>query len=312
MPAGRSQMPLVSVGFPVFNEEASLPAALDSVLAQDYERLQVIVCDNASTDATAHIADEYAARDARVEVHRSEENRGAAVNFNRCFQVAEGDYFTWASGHDTRLPSVISRCVAELEADQAMALCYPRSIQRRLDESVEPITNDTLDTRGEPPLVRLQRTLWELDSLNIVHGVIRSSALARTRLFRRCFGADHVLLAELSVLGEFHQIDEELFVRTENRAPEATSEQRERAVEMSAVKGFARSRPYSVMGLEHVAGVWHASTGRHKPDNAAHVAYWFRRRWGRELAAEWGLLGGPQAGLRRASDRLRSRLTRAA
>jgi glycosyltransferase involved in cell wall biosynthesis len=306
------EQPLVSVGVPVFNEEAGLRPVLDSLLAQDYERLQIIVCDNASTDATVAIAEEYAARDARIEVRRGDENRGAAVNFNRCFHLAQGEYFTWASGHDTRLPGAIRGCVAELEADTAMVLSYPRSIQRRLDGSVEPITNDTLDTRGEPPLLRLQRTVWELDSLNIVHGVIRSSALARTRLVRRCFGSDHVLLAELSLFGEFHQIDAELFVRTENRAPEEKGEQRERAVEMVGVQGFARSRPWTTMGLEHVAGVWHASSGRAKPNNAAHVAYWFRRRWGQELAGEWGLLGGPQAGLRRASGRLRSRLTRAA
>jgi glycosyltransferase involved in cell wall biosynthesis len=104
MPTDSRKKPLVSVGFAVFNEETSLAAALDSILAQDNEHLEVIVCDNASTDATLEIACAYSARDARITVHESAANRGSRFNFNRCFRLASGRYFTWARGHDTRLP----------------------------------------------------------------------------------------------------------------------------------------------------------------------------------------------------------------
>src|SRR5919198_1495185 len=153
MPIDGREKPLVSVGFPVFNEESSLPAALDSILAQDYEHLEVIVCDNASTDATLEIACEYAARDARIAVHESDANRGSNFNFNRCFRVASGRYFMWASGHDTRLPQAIRKCVEVLEDDPRLVLCYPRTLLRGLDGTSAPIV-DTLETRGLPPALR--------------------------------------------------------------------------------------------------------------------------------------------------------------
>src|SRR6266480_514311 len=139
MPTRGREKPLVSIGFPVFNEETGLAAALDSILAQDYEHLEVIVCDNASMDATVEIAREYAARDARITVHESDANRGSHFNFNRCFQLASGRHFTWASGHDMRLPHAIRKCVEALEDDPRLVLCYPRALWHRLDGPSDPI-----------------------------------------------------------------------------------------------------------------------------------------------------------------------------
>ena len=82
--------PLVSVGVPVYNGEEYLPAALDALLAQDLDDFEVIVCDNASTDATAEIAREYAAHDDRVRYHRNARNLGLSGNFNRAFQLSRG------------------------------------------------------------------------------------------------------------------------------------------------------------------------------------------------------------------------------
>ena len=82
--------PLASVGLPVYNGEAHLAKALDAVLDQDLEDFEVIVCDNASTDATADIARDYASRDARIRYHRNPRNLGLAGNFNKAFQLANG------------------------------------------------------------------------------------------------------------------------------------------------------------------------------------------------------------------------------
>jgi hypothetical protein len=314
MPSGLIETPLVSVGVPVFNEEHGLAAVLDSLVTQDYERLQIIVCDNASTDRTLELAEDYAVRDPRIEVHRSDENRGATANFNRCFRFASGRYFTWAGGHDTRLPSAIRRCVDALEDDSALVLCYPRSLWRRFDGTTEPVIDDTLETTGLPPALRLHETIERLTTCNAVHGVIRSSALTRTRLFRCCFGSDHVLLAELSLLGAFHQLDENLFVRTENRAPEPDEQRLARTLEMLAVSaGASRSRPYTAMGLEHGRGAWHVSERTAKPLNAARAVFWFADRWQGPLAEEWHTTKGLQAAAavrRRLPERPKNRRTR--
>jgi glycosyltransferase involved in cell wall biosynthesis len=304
MPTDGREKPLVSVGLPVFNEESGLPAALDSILAQDYEHLELIVSDNGSTDATVDIAREYAARDARIAVHRSDQNRGAAFNWNRCFRLASGPYFTWASGHDTRLPQAIGKCVAALEDDPRLVLCYPRALWRRFDGTSETRIGDTVGTRGLPPTLRVRETLKQVKGEEI-NGVIRSSALARTRLICNCLVPDLVLLVELSMLGDFQQLDETLLVLTENRPWEKHDQRVERWIEMIGVQSqLARSRPYTVAGFELVRGVWRLSDGAAKPTNAGLAAFWYARRY-LLLAIEYiwrGQLGQPskQSGSSRA------------
>ena len=55
--------PLVSIGVPVYNGARTLPACLDSLLGQSYSKIDIIICDNASTDGTAQVCEGYAARD---------------------------------------------------------------------------------------------------------------------------------------------------------------------------------------------------------------------------------------------------------
>lgn len=287
MPAEHRAVPLVTVGFPVFNEEATLGAALDSILAQDYENLELIVCDNASTDATVELAREYAARDSRIAVHEGDANRGQVVNFNRCVELASGDYFTWASGHDTRLPAAIRKCVEALEDDTELVLCYPRAVHRGHDGRTEPVLQGTVETRGLPPRLRLRSTVLEPMTMELVHGVIRSTALARTRLLRPCHGADHILMAELSLLGGFHELDEVLYVRVQNR-PEDDQEHLDRILDNLGVEtGAARSHPYTAMLAEHAKGAWHVSKGPSRLANAWRAALLCWERWEVPIRREW-------------------------
>ncbi len=119
--------PLVSVGLPVYNGGTSLRTALDSLLAQTLTNLELIVADNASNDATADICAEYARRDVRVRVHRHRENIGAPGNWNFVAHQARGTYFKWASASDLCAPTFLERCVAVLEAEPDVVLCFPRT-----------------------------------------------------------------------------------------------------------------------------------------------------------------------------------------
>ncbi len=196
--------PLVSIGLPVFNEEEHLRGALDSLLGQDYGNLEVVICDNASTDRTPAICAEYAARDPRVRYHRNETNIGGIDNFNRVFELARGEFFMWASGHDVRHPSQVSRCVEVLLTDPEIALCYTQVIwvdqQGRELERV----HEYVDTRGlKEKLARLNVVLWGLNGGFAVYGVFRSAALAATSVYTRVVSPDISLLIELSLVGKF-------------------------------------------------------------------------------------------------------------
>lgn len=194
--------PLTSIGLPVYNEEQYIRTVLDSLLAQTYPNLEIIISDNASTDDTESICREYAARDSRVKYFRQPENVGSSLNFNRAFELSGGEYFKWVSGHDRHDPDLIARCVEVLAADSRLSLCYPSVIwEGGHDES------GNVDTRGEAdPFARLGRVLWGISG-GAVYGVFRSEHLRKTLLFERVVAPDVLLLAELSVIGRFARLD---------------------------------------------------------------------------------------------------------
>jgi glycosyltransferase involved in cell wall biosynthesis len=72
--------PTVSVGLAVYNGENYLSEAIDSILNQTFTDFELIISDNASTDRTAKICQDYASRDPRIRYTCADRNRGAAWN----------------------------------------------------------------------------------------------------------------------------------------------------------------------------------------------------------------------------------------
>jgi glycosyltransferase involved in cell wall biosynthesis len=108
---GASRTPRLAIGLPVHNGERYVSQAIDSLLGQTFTDFTLIVSDNGSTDATEEICRAYARRDARIRYHRSDENRGAAWNFNRVFELADSPYFKWAAYDDLCAPHFVERCI---------------------------------------------------------------------------------------------------------------------------------------------------------------------------------------------------------
>lgn len=279
--------PLVSVGLPIRNEEEYLAETLDGLLAQDYSNFEIVISDNASTDRTHEICLWYAARDPRISYHRQEHNNGAPENFNETFRRSSGEYFTWASGHDRRAPSAIRSCVEVLEARREVILCYPHTLLRTYSGETVEVTDDHLETTSLGAARRLDVTIRDLGRCNAFHGVIRSSALRRTRLCRPCLGPDNVLLSELSVLGPVHQIESRLFIRTENRPAESAGSAAARWFVMLGISSRGTKRPYSRMVWEHLAGVWHVSRGIARLRLLAVAVHALAVTHGRTLFYEW-------------------------
>lgn len=206
--------PRVSIGLPVYNGANYLAEALDSLLAQDFGDFEVLLSDNASTDATAEICAEYAARDARIHWTRNETNLGAARNYNRTFELARGEYFKWAAHDDRLAPSYLRRCVETLDAaPPSVVLCYPQTVLIDASGRESGLHPDRLDIRDPEPHARLNRFMRYVGQCNPVMGLMRSSALRRTGLIRTHIGSDMTLLAELALAGEFWEVPEPLFYR---------------------------------------------------------------------------------------------------
>jgi glycosyltransferase involved in cell wall biosynthesis len=201
---------LVSIGLPVYNGARYLRQTLDALLAQTYDRFELIISDNASTDETPHICREYTKRDSRIQYHRNDVNLGQLFNFKRVMDLAIGEFFMLAGDHDDWEKEYISRCVEVLENDPSVVLCSSEaawiSSTGEFLERVFP----RIDTRGLDKDSRFHVTLWALDCY-IIYGLIRMSALKNRARCILSFGPDVLLLTELSLLGAFAYIPARLF-----------------------------------------------------------------------------------------------------
>lgn len=109
--------PLVTVGLPVYNAEAFVVEAVESVLAQDVPDLELIVSDNGSQDETAALVATLASRDPRIRLEVHTCNRGILWNFNRVLLPATGRTFAWLSADDRLAPGHLKACLELLETD---------------------------------------------------------------------------------------------------------------------------------------------------------------------------------------------------
>src|SRR3546814_9942917 len=124
MTENRKKVPRVSIGLPVHNGGLLLPRALDSILGQSFPDFELILSDNASTDATAAICRDYAGREGRIRYFRQDRNLGAAGNFNFTFAQATGAYFKWAAHDDVLAPGFLTACVDLLSEDAGAVLAF--------------------------------------------------------------------------------------------------------------------------------------------------------------------------------------------
>lgn len=92
--------PKVTIGMPVFNGEKTVKRAIDSLVTQSHKNIEFIISDNASTDATKTICEQYATNDARIRYIRQKQNIGPGKNFNYVLKQATGEYFMWAAHDD--------------------------------------------------------------------------------------------------------------------------------------------------------------------------------------------------------------------
>jgi glycosyltransferase involved in cell wall biosynthesis len=207
--------PRVSIGLPVYNGERFLAGALTSILAQTYTGFELIVCDNASTDRTGEICRAFASKDPRVRYHRQPRNLGATANFNRCFELASGEYFKWAADDDQLEPRFLEACIAALDSDPGAVLS--QSLVKVVDEAdrlIEIYDHSAYDTGSPRPSDRLAGRLR--GTCVEVFGVIRSEVLRESALIQSYVGSDRALLVDLALRGRFALVPEPLFINRDH------------------------------------------------------------------------------------------------
>ncbi len=203
--------PRVSVGLPVYNGERYLPNTLTRLLQQDFNDFELVISDNASTDTTSEICREFAEKDSRIRYFRNDKNIGLGANHNRTFELSRGQFFKWAA-HDDDFPrSMLARFVETFD-EGPLSLSVVYSHCEYIDEfgNVEGVDSDGIENRDPWPHKRLAHLLRHVHMYNSPYGLIRSAVLSKTRRHGLYPMADHVLLAELAMLGVFVELPEPL------------------------------------------------------------------------------------------------------
>ena len=137
---------LFSVILPVYNVEAYLPACLDALLPQIEADTEVILIDDGSTDASAEICRQYAAR-YPVRLLR-QENRGVAAARNAGVGMAAGAYIVWVDPDDLPAADLLAAVRAEIEGKDVLIFDYwecrgERRAQRGLGRPSGPLPRET-------------------------------------------------------------------------------------------------------------------------------------------------------------------------
>jgi glycosyltransferase involved in cell wall biosynthesis len=159
--------PLVSVMIGAYNAERYLAEAIDSVLAQTYRPLELIVVDDGSDDRTAEIARGYGNRLKYLYQHRG----GMAASRNRAIEEARGDYFAFLDADDRFPPDKLEEQIAAFRRDPELEVVFGH-----VTEFISPEVGDDVRALLRGPV---KNTPWPTPNLMLV----KREAFSRVGLF---------------------------------------------------------------------------------------------------------------------------------
>lgn len=203
--------PRVSLGLPVYNGENFLAEALDSILSQSYSDFELFISDNASTDGTQDICQDYSARDDRIRYVRQDRNIGAPGNYDAVFLGTQSPYFRWCAHDDLMGDRCLETCVAELDSNPEAAGAIPSEI-RNIDETgatISVTTND-MDPDGAGTVQRFKHYVmqdYHDPNFSPLFSLYRRSALTGSQLHGNYHASDRVLVCEMLLHGRIVSVD---------------------------------------------------------------------------------------------------------
>ena len=194
-----SLKPLISIIVPVYGVEKYLPACIDSLLAQTYENLEIILVDDGSPDSSGKICDAYAEKDARVKVvHKP--NGGVSSARNAGLDVASGELIGFVDSDDTVCPTMYEEMYSELSrTDSDVAICKMRRVKSEKDcappsdENLERVEMTREQAIAEMIIVRAF-------SGSLCNKLFKAELLRGVRLDENIYAAEDLLFAVEALL----------------------------------------------------------------------------------------------------------------
>jgi glycosyltransferase involved in cell wall biosynthesis len=204
---------LVSVGLPIRNGAERIERVVNSVLSQDHENLELVICDNASTDDTAEMCRDLAAKDSRIVCHRHPVNVGVLNNFLSTQRLASGTFFRWVSDDDWLDPRYVSSSLNRFAADDRLLLVTTQIGYTGADGVTRTAQYDGTALGSDDPVTRFTEMLRLLNEsyllIDPLYGLYRREpvmAIDRRNMLRE----DQVFATKLALAGPWGHVPEVL------------------------------------------------------------------------------------------------------
>ena len=203
--------PLVSIGLPVYNGEMYISRSINSILAQKYDNLELIISDNCSTDSTTEICKRYAEIDPRIKLTVNECNIGAFPNFLIALNKSSGKYFMFAAVDDFWAPQYLTTMVNELELHPECDLVRCASERFNEDGSkfdiVQFFDNENINDMSQFKLVF--RAVSSENVCYYIYGLFRTECIKSlfNKKIPQVFGADFLFIIHVFMSSRVRYVD---------------------------------------------------------------------------------------------------------
>lgn len=207
----KSTYPLVSIGLPTYNGGEGLRRMLNTVLAQGYPNLEIIISDNCSTDNTGEIVAEFAKKQPGVQYFRQKENMGIYYNTFYVLKQATGKYYMWIADDDTLEPGALFNIVDFLEKhpDFTIASGQLRYFRRRAGAEDEFARDENIfNLTSNNPYKRVAQYYSRIKWVGMFHGLMRRELAQRAAVVPKVWGYDYHFIANLAFLGKFAVLED--------------------------------------------------------------------------------------------------------
>jgi len=181
----QAHQPLVSVLLPVFNAEKFITEALESITAQTYDNLEILVIDDGSTDKSMQVIKQF--RDARIKIFEDGTQRGVTYRLNQGLMSSKGKYIARMDADDVCSPFRIERQVSKMESDHELVVL---GTQAAYIDDIGQITGAPRESPAEHRHIKLR--------LITSNCILHPSVMLRAEVVRR-----HLYAAEFPLAQDF-------------------------------------------------------------------------------------------------------------
>ena len=196
---------LVTIGMPIYNRPIEMRKAIESVLAQTYTNIEIIISnDNSPNPEIDRIVNEYTEKDSRIIYYRHDKSIKTVSNYSFVKDLAKGKYFMWLADDDWLDEYFIEKCLSFLESHSDFTVCTGKCIYQ--DNGKEIHADSSVSLLNNSPFNRIIKFYSSVSLNGYFYGLIRKSALLPIEFYDE-MGFDWEVVSALLFQGKIRVLD---------------------------------------------------------------------------------------------------------